>query len=98
MVIKWWNGKMAEWRNGGMVVEWWNRGMAEYDDNDDDAQNGGNGGMAEWRNGGMAGMVARRKEWQNSRMAEITTYVLFTVHTDDNDDDDNDDDDDFNLL
>jgi hypothetical protein len=37
--------------------------------------------MAEWRNGGIAGMEVRRKEWQNSRMAEMATYVLFTVHT-----------------
>ncbi len=37
---------------------------------------------------GMAGMVERQKEWQNGRMAEINTYVLFTVHTDDTDDDD----------
>ncbi len=42
----------------------------------------------EWRNGGMAGMAVRQKEWQNSRMAEMATYVLFTVHTDDDDDDD----------
>ena len=45
----------------------------------------------------MAGMVVRRKE-QNSRMAEMATYVLFTVdthtHTDDDNDDDDDDDDD----
>ncbi len=44
----------------------------------------------------MAGMAVRRKEWQNSRMAEMATYVLFTVdthtHTDDDDDDDDDDD------
>jgi hypothetical protein len=46
----------------------------------------------------MAGMAARRKEWQNSRMAEMATYVLFSVHTDEDDDDDNNDDDDFNLL
>ncbi len=51
-------------------------------------------GMEEWRNGGMAGMAVRRKEWQNSRMAEMATYVLFTVHTDDDDDDDDDNDDD----
>ena len=38
-------------------------------------------GMAEWRNGGMAGMAVRRKEWQNRRMAEMATYVLFTVDT-----------------
>ncbi len=49
--------------------------------------------MAEWRNGGMAGMAVRQKEWQNSRMAEMATYVLFTVHTDDDDDADNDADD-----
>jgi hypothetical protein len=29
----------------------------------------------------MAGMAVRRKEWQNSRMAEMATYVLLTVHT-----------------
>ena len=48
--------------------------------------------MVEWRNGGMAGMAEQRKEWLNSRMAEMATYVLFTVHTDDDDDvnDDND--------
>ncbi len=40
----------------------------------------------------MAGMAVRRKEWQNSRMAEMVTYVLFMVHT--NNDDDNTDDDD----
>ncbi len=48
--------------------------------------------MAEWRNGGMAGMAVRRKEWQNSRMAEMATYVLFMVHTKDNTDNDTDDD------
>ena len=35
--------------------------------------NGGNGGRTEWSNGG------------NGRMAEMATYVLFTVHTDDTD-------------
>ncbi len=40
---------------------------------------------------GMAGMAVRRKEWQNSRMAEMAIYVLFTVHTDDNNDDDDND-------
>ena len=44
--------------------------------------------MVEWRNGGMAGMAEQRKEWPNSRMAEMATYVLFMVHTDDTDDDD----------
>ncbi len=49
--------------------------------------------MAEWRNDGMAGMAVRRKEWQNSRMADMATYILFTVHiTDDNDDDTDDND------
>jgi hypothetical protein len=39
----------------------------------------------------MAGMAVRQKEWQNSRMADMATYVLFTVHTnDDNNNDDND--------
>ena len=46
-------------------------------------------------NGRMAGMAAWWKEWQNSRMAEMATYVLFMVHTDDdNNDNDNDDDND----
>jgi hypothetical protein len=65
---EWRNGGMAEWRNGGMAE--WRNGMAEW-----------NGGIVEWRNGGMAGTAVWRKEWQNSRMAEIATYVLFTVHT-----------------
>ncbi len=45
----------------------------------------------------MAGMAERQKEWQNSRMAEMATCVLFIVHTDDaaaaadDDDDDNND-------
>jgi hypothetical protein len=34
---------------------------------------------------GMAGMAERQKEWQNARMAEMATYVLFMVHTYDND-------------
>ncbi len=36
----------------------------------------------------MAGMAERQKEWQNGRMAEVATYVLFMVHA--NNDDDND--------
>jgi hypothetical protein len=32
---------------------------------------------------GMAGMAERQKEWQNGRMAEMVTYVLFMVHADD---------------
>ncbi len=47
----------------------------------------------EWRNGGMAGMAGmaeRQKEWQNGRTAEMATYVLFMVHTNDDDDDDDD--------
>ena len=39
-------------------------------------------------------MAERQKEWQNGRMAEMATYVLFMVHTDNDDDDDDDDDDD----
>ncbi len=35
----------------------------------------------------MAEMAEWQKEWQNSRMAEMATYVLFTVHTDDDNDD-----------
>ena len=31
---------------------------------------------------GMVGMAERQKEWQNDRMAEVVTYVLFMVHTD----------------
>ncbi len=38
--------------------------------------NGQMTGMAE-----MAGMAERQKEWQNGQMAEMATYVLFTVHT-----------------
>jgi hypothetical protein len=34
---------------------------------------------------GMAGMAEWQKEWQNGRMAEMATYVLFMVHTDDDD-------------
>jgi hypothetical protein len=39
--------------------------------------------MAEWQ-----------KEWQNGRMAEMDTYVLFMVHADTNDTNDTDDTDD----
>ncbi len=54
--------------------------------------------IAEWRNGGMAGMAEMAVmadgmvEWQgrNGQMAEMATYVLFTVHTDDDTDTDND--------
>ncbi len=35
----------------------------------------------------MAGMAEGQKEWQNGRMAEVATYVLFMVHADDDDDD-----------
>ncbi len=41
---------------------------------------GGNGQMAEMA--GMAGMEEWQKEWQNGRMAEMDTYVLFMVHAD----------------
>ncbi len=27
-------------------------------------------------------MVERQKEWQNGKMAEVATYVLFMVHAD----------------
>ncbi len=47
----------------------------------------------------MAGMAEQRKEWLNSRMAEMATYVLFMVHTVDyTDTDDNDNEDTFNQL
>ena len=39
----------------------------------------------------MAGMAERQKEWQNGRMAEMDTYILFMVHADiDTDDTDTD--------
>jgi hypothetical protein len=31
---------------------------------------------------GMAGMAKWQKEWQNGRMAEMDTHVLFMVHAD----------------
>ncbi len=37
---------------------------------------------------GMVGMAERQKEWQNGRMAEMDTYVLFKVHADTNTNDD----------
>jgi hypothetical protein len=43
--------------------------------------------MAEWQ-----------KERQNGRMAGVATYVLFTVHTDDDDNNDDNDDDNDNTL
>ncbi len=46
----------------------------------------------EWsngRNGGNGGMAKRMTEWQNGRKwIHSDTYVLFTVHADDNDDTD----------
>ncbi len=33
----------------------------------------------------MTGMAERQKEWQNGRMAEMATYVLFMVHANDDD-------------
>ncbi len=57
-----------EWQNGGMAD-----GMVEW-------LNGGNGPMA--RMAGMGGMAERQKEWQNDKMAEVVTYVLFMVHAD----------------
>ncbi len=57
-------------------------------------QNGGMAdGMVEWSSGGngrmagMAGMAEWQKEWQNGKMAEMDTYVLFMVHADTDDDD-----------
>ena len=41
---------------------------------------------------GMAGMVEQWKEWLNSRMAEMATYVLLMVHTKDDTNTDDDDD------
>ncbi len=69
---------MVELLNGNRIAEWQN------------------GGMAEWRNGGMAGMAGMAVmadgmvKWRgrNGRMAEMATYVLFTVHTDDDTDTD----------
>jgi hypothetical protein len=46
----------------------------------------------------MAGMAEWQKEWQNGRMAEMATYVLFMVHTDDNDDDNDDANEDDTLI
>jgi hypothetical protein len=51
--------------------------------------------MVEWWNGRNGNRMAeivelRRKVWQNGRMAEMATYVLFTVHTNDDDTDDDD--------
>ncbi len=46
------------------------------------------------RNGrmtGMAGMAEWQKEWQNGKMVEMDTYVLFMVHADTDNDTDNDD-------
>ena len=40
---------------------------------------------------GMAGMAEWQKEWQNGKMAEMDTYVLFMVHADTDDDTDDDD-------
>jgi hypothetical protein len=34
------------------------------------------------RMAGMAGMAERQKEWQNDKMAEVVTYVLFMLHAD----------------
>ncbi len=44
-------------------------------------------GMVEWRE--WREWREWQKEWQNGRMAEMDTYVLFMVHADD-DDTDND--------
>ncbi len=53
--------------------------------------------MVEWRkwsngrNGRKAGMAEWQKEWQNGKMAEMDTYVLFMVHADTEDNTDDDD-------
>ena len=39
-------------------------------------------------------MAKQQKEWQNGRMAEMDTYVLFMVHADTKDTEDTDDTDD----
>ncbi len=68
---------MAEWRSGGMA-EWRNDGMAEWRNGWSNGGYGGNGGMAK-----------RMAEWQNGRKwIHSYTYVLFTVHADDDDDTD----------
>ncbi len=73
-MAEWRNGnKMAEWRNGNRMAESRNGGMLVL-------QNGGMAecGMAEWRNGNrMGGNGGKRKEWQNSRIVEMATYVLW---------------------
>ncbi len=84
-MAKWLTGMTEwrmEWRNGGM--DGTATGMAD--------QNGGMAdGMVEWSNGRKGGMVEWQKEWQNGKVAEMDTYILFMVHTNTNDDtDDND--------
>ncbi len=39
-------------------------------------------GKRNGRMAGMAGMAEWQKEWQNGKMAEMDTYVLFMVHAD----------------
>ena len=80
------NGRMAEWRNGGMA-EWWPNGrMVEQPECQNSGRNGGRkGGIAGMA--GMVGMAEWQKEWQNGRMAEMATYVLFMVHATNDDDD-----------
>ncbi len=43
-------------------------------------------GRRNGRMAGMAGMAEWRKEWQNGRMAEMDTYVLFMVQANDTND------------
>ncbi len=48
-----------------------------------------NGRMAEWQKWIHTGMAKRMAEWQNGRKwIHSNTYVLFTVHADDDDTDD----------
>ncbi len=84
-MAEWQNGRTAEWQNGGMadgMVEW-----REWWEWRDGGRNGRMAGMT-----GMAGMAKRMAEWQNGRKwIHSYTYVLFTVHADDDDDNDTDD-------
>ncbi len=57
-------------------------------------------GRTEWSNGSNGGN-GRRMEWSNGGnggMAEMATYVLFTVHTDDDTDTDDNNNDDFLIF
>jgi hypothetical protein len=71
---------MVVWADG-IMVKWWEWSNGGY--------GGRNGCMGGWNNGQMVGMVKWREwrtEWLYGRQKKMATYVLFTVHTDDNDD------------